>query len=377
MSEINTKNLSVDLFVKNYKEMCLRLGQIEKTGNAKSSQIKTWKRFFSFEKKGNGFSIKKIYQTPLSEDDHGNKVSYLSSIKRLIMDLLSDENKKGQVTYSKYALLNLLQMVNDNYLTGKYNTKKVAKLKQFDETNVEEFFTKSSDTLTRHLEQALDSLQKNSLITYTMVKWVSEIKTKINFNESYNATVDRHTHIDEFDNEHVEYESKNSVIVEKRPTTKAEVDEIRRVERQTMIEMGFVDFQSLIRYGKWYDFKQLVSFQLLNNFNIEYYYDKYDIRFHSDHIRLEINRLNSLERNNEQNKLNESIKFRLIENTEKRAKKAQDENKVDIEFGGLNQTSLPPKAKDNYVSEHKELIETFINKGSDSIKTKLKYTKLK
>lgn len=268
-------------------------------------------------------------------------------------------------------------MINENYLTGKYNIKKVAKLKQFDEINVDEFFTKSSDTLTRHLEQALDSLEKNSLITYSMVKWVSVIITSIKYNEGLNASVDRYTHIDDYDNEHVNYESKNSVVIEKRPATDDEVDEIRRVERQTILDLGFVDYQSLIRYGKWYEFKQIVSSQLLKDFNIEYYYDKYDIRFHSDHIRLEIDRFNSLERNKEQKKLNESIKFRLNENTEKRAKKAQEENRVNIEFGGFNQESTPIKAKDNYILEHKELIETFIKKGSDDIKTALRYTKLK
>jgi len=357
--------------------MCLKLNEKEKTGNAKKSQIERWKRYFNFDKIGNGYLILEIYQKPLIEIAHGNKVSYLVDIKHLIVDLLSDAKKHGHVTYSKYALLNLLQMINDDYMTGKYNIKKVSKLKQFDEINVEEFFTKSSDTLTRHLEQALDSLQKNSLITYNMVKWVSVINTTINFNESENATVSRHVHMDEYDNENVEYESKNAVVVEKRAATLIEVEEIRRVERQTIIDMGFYDYQTLIRHGKWYDYKQSVSMQLLSNFNIEYYFDKYDIRFHRDHICLEVDRLNALERRNKQSMLNDSVKNRLIDNTNKRFNKALDDSKVEIDFGGLNQPELPIKAKDNYVAEHRELIEMFIANGSESIRAKLRYIKLK
>lgn len=62
---VKTENLAEGMVVKNYKEMCALLGEGEKDGNSKKAQIKNWNRFFSYEKQGQKFVIRDVYENPL------------------------------------------------------------------------------------------------------------------------------------------------------------------------------------------------------------------------------------------------------------------------------------------------------------------------
>ena len=46
---------------KSYKELCEALGEKVKGGASKNAQLEHWKKFFDWERKGNGYHITKIH----------------------------------------------------------------------------------------------------------------------------------------------------------------------------------------------------------------------------------------------------------------------------------------------------------------------------
>lgn len=60
---------------KNYKELCLFLGEKIKTGNSKIKQLKRWKRNFDWNKDKQKYIITKVYDTPKSKPKSKHKGS--------------------------------------------------------------------------------------------------------------------------------------------------------------------------------------------------------------------------------------------------------------------------------------------------------------
>ena len=60
---------------KNYKEMCIWLGEESKRANSKKAQIKEWKRSFDFDTIGQKIIIIEIYNEPKKKVDHRNSNS--------------------------------------------------------------------------------------------------------------------------------------------------------------------------------------------------------------------------------------------------------------------------------------------------------------
>lgn len=58
-------SIKVGMKFGNYRQVCAALKEPIKSGSSKRSQIKRWKRYFNYEKIGNGFLIKEIYEDPI------------------------------------------------------------------------------------------------------------------------------------------------------------------------------------------------------------------------------------------------------------------------------------------------------------------------
>lgn len=68
--DIDTNNIVVGQIVKNYKELCVLLGQeISKGGSSRKAQLKEFARYFEWERDGQKYIITDIYDTPLSKKD--------------------------------------------------------------------------------------------------------------------------------------------------------------------------------------------------------------------------------------------------------------------------------------------------------------------
>lgn len=167
LSEINISNLAVGMIVKNYRAMCALLGEAVKTGNAKKSQMKTWERYFRYEKvKGSQkMVITEIFEQPKEKVDKRTDGVYVKSIEVILLHELA-KRKDYTATFTKNALWHRLGMVNDNY--KKIST---ADLKTLDDCitdfEINHFYQRADSRLTGILKTALDSMQKRWVIEYT------------------------------------------------------------------------------------------------------------------------------------------------------------------------------------------------------------------
>lgn len=66
---MDLENITEGLIIKNYKELCTLLKELTKTGKSKQLQLNDFERYFNYEKKGNKFIIKEIYNVPIPKDE--------------------------------------------------------------------------------------------------------------------------------------------------------------------------------------------------------------------------------------------------------------------------------------------------------------------
>ncbi len=165
LREINTDKLVIGMVLKNYKELCILLGEETKTGKAKQLQLKTWKRYFDWEKEGQKFIITDIYDTPLPKEDlrrKGNNSIYKNYIELILLQYLSKQEGYRK-TFTKRNWLELLGMIN-----SKYGKEPKIKLKQLDysinDQEITLFYIRSNKKLERVLHDSLNNLQKEKLI---------------------------------------------------------------------------------------------------------------------------------------------------------------------------------------------------------------------
>ena len=99
------ENLKEGLIVKNYKEMCKLLGEEERTGNSKISQLKEWKRHFGFYKEGNKFIITEVYDEPKNKEDGRSEGNNKNGLKKY-NNLKIKEDKYNNIGIYKITLNN-------------------------------------------------------------------------------------------------------------------------------------------------------------------------------------------------------------------------------------------------------------------------------
>lgn len=168
---VDCSNLYLGQDIKNYKNMCLLLGEVEKAGDSKIYQIKNWERYFDFEKVGQHFIIKDIYEDPLPKIDGritGNNSIYVQYIQLLLMKYLSNQpGYECQIT--KNDLYYNLCMVNNNYLTNRDEDNRrelYAGLTNISKFDVYDFYRRVPTRLDKILFSALNSMKSRCLIEY-------------------------------------------------------------------------------------------------------------------------------------------------------------------------------------------------------------------
>lgn len=115
-SFVDCSQLAVGREVKNYGALCELLKEKPMAGNSKTAQLKRWKNYFAYEKQGQKFIIKELYESPLSCVD-GRKLKvgvYANYIECLLMDYLSKQNG-DPILLSKINWCLRLGMMNDKF----------------------------------------------------------------------------------------------------------------------------------------------------------------------------------------------------------------------------------------------------------------------
>lgn len=172
---VDTSNLKIGMIVKDYRTMCLLLGEKENGGNARNKQMENWLRYFDYEKLkyGNSFIIMDIYDEPISKEERKYRHSnFVNELKVLILKEISKQeiNNKGNIIcYTSYSrLIRRLNIINPLFYVDTINFFLMEYSKLFSEENVKwnyqifrrNTFRKVKDSV----RYALDALEKDDMI---------------------------------------------------------------------------------------------------------------------------------------------------------------------------------------------------------------------
>ena len=97
---MNVDMVEVGMRIKNYKELCKLLGIEIKTGTSKRLQIQDIERYFNYERQGQSFIIKEIYDKEFTKaiDKRGSNMGCRGNNRKNFPNFLidkADENKIG------------------------------------------------------------------------------------------------------------------------------------------------------------------------------------------------------------------------------------------------------------------------------------------
>lgn len=361
---MNIENLSKGQVIRNYKELCLILGEPIKSGKSKNLQLDDWLRYFEYTRQGNKYIIEKIYKEVLPKEDkreNGNNSKYQEDISILLLDLLS-QSSDGELFLSAGMLLKKLDMVNGNYSSGRKYIDKLSELIEVPEQNIYDFYNYTQSKLRGNLESALNYLRKKSLIIWSKETTVCVRNIDIEINKLNDIK------IKEIKNNKAYF---NTTLIH-RESTKEEKQLILRCEKEVLDLLGKKDQQEVFLSGQWNYYKANVNKLLLKYGNIEYYYNSYKITYEPSII---IDELDSLIKFTTQKRLNSNIKESITSSAQKRNSKVKNkilndvctkycgENVFEQELSELEKMYLSEK----YLFYTDKLIDTTISKDCKNI----------
>ena len=171
-----------------YKQICELMGEepIKNSTSKKNQQIRNWRQYYEIEKDGMYFTIKRKYKDN-ELDLIETEGKYASYIKDLLIQYLVKTNKH-EITLSYYDIYEITAMVNKTYHIAKNNMYRKTKYNEINKFNIEEsstllseldvtekqyieamlnvFFHRSSRILKQNINNALDIMERESLILY-------------------------------------------------------------------------------------------------------------------------------------------------------------------------------------------------------------------
>lgn len=241
--EIN--NIKVGQVTKNYKELCLLIGEKTKTGNAKKSQLKEFERYFKYHKEGNKFIIDEIYNKPLSKKDDRSK--YIEEIKDILTYYAYQEIQNtgnNVVTLSISEIINILGLANNTYSLGNSRRKELSDLLHIELVAMYNFYNTSRTEFKRIIDRALKNLKSRSVLIGQNTFMVADI-------------------------------DKNNKTLNKRPATDEECDLILDTQNGMLQYYNMNSFKDLFLAGSkvYKEFMEMVNKELPWDF----YYPAYKL----------------------------------------------------------------------------------------------------
>lgn len=316
---------------KNYKDLCNVLDIPIRSGNSKITQMKELERFCLLSRDGNKLVVQEVFDIPLPErKGRGGKNIYGDLLTLLITDRLIEQWKStgiSTVFMTRNDILKGASMINHNFSFCSANINPLSDLLKMNTNVIYDFFNSTSSTFSYSVEASLDALRKSSLLMYdkiTMVRNSNGKHVKANYLEK------------EF---------------------------ILKCEKDTLEEMGYRDIPQVRVSRNWEKFKRKVSKKLKedSNFRIDYYYTSYEITLNTHYIEAEHNTalldtLESINREEEKDKLNTIICNRLLENAKNRKTNTVPPSRM-----------YPVRNHVSYVEDNQKLIDVLIDNKSEDV----------
>lgn len=369
---MNIKNLSEGQIIKNYKELCELLEIKVVTSNSKKAQFKELERYISYDKEGNKFIIKEIYDNAKNKIDlrkEGLNSDLSLDIQILILDLLLQDINDGTLFLPVSTLLFNLSMVNRNYTVCRSLIPNLSDFLNINEKFIYEFYNNTHGTLRSNLETALNQLRRKSLIHWEKVKTICCQNVEVETTATGAIKI--------INNNEINY---NIVKQYGIPATEKQIKIILKVERMILKKLGFKDKQEVLIKNKWNEFISSVNKILYETENILFYYDSYKIVFNKEDIQEEKYYLENDYREETKEKLNNKVIDKLETNINNRHEKSlKNINDLKERFDNAKLIKSNSKYIDKlrteelYLVSQDELIKTLIDKNSDDIINKVQY----
>jgi|GEM_PF-3360019 len=320
---MNIENIHNGFVAKNYKHMCKVLGEEIKTaGGAKKSQLKKWASYFEFKKDGNKLVVTDIFHEQKELSRGGNFTPYIEEMNELLIQiLLKAENYK--IMLSKNRLLLMLNMINENYRGCRDRITGLSEYLNIDKIDVYDFYNITDNVLKRNVETSLRSLKNKKAIFYKTALILCDY---------------RGVH---------------------RKASDEEEEIILTIQADVLKSMNYSGLLEVYRNGKIEEYTKLCNKEFLEQANISYVYEAYDITLNRDRLKKEVTLMSAEKIREINNTLNLSVQIRLMENANKRHDKAKV--KEDEWFGEVDDRH-EFRGRKGYLDNQRKLIDILIDK---------------
>lgn len=342
---------------KNYRELCNKIEWKITSGTSKQAQMKELSQYCIWEKKGQKIIINEVFENKKKNISNGK---YRNNIEILLLDLLA-KHDGNHIDLPIKNLLESLAMVNNNYIKYYDYDGKFEQLKKDIEINaptIEDTYVLINNNLTKLLKRALDDLSNKSLIYYRKKRIICVEETIYKTSKSGRIMLD---------------ENDEPIILGKelihKDANDNEIEKILKVEKEIMKEMGVNNKLFFnINWNARRNFMRKVNKKLSKEyiFNLQYYYDVYDIVYNSDNIlkELENDELISYRKD-----LNDKVKEKIDKAIDHMTKKYKPDNDIFelIEWGFYTNEEIIKIAENhrvglNYNKEVKAIANFILDK---------------
>lgn len=299
---INEK-FSPGLVIKNYNELCSLLDLDNKGGNTKVANIKNIQRFCEFEKDGQKFIIKKIFDSPKEKIDKrvsGNNSVYVTLIETILLDYFIRKNQRT-LNFTKKVLWEELGMASPNYATNYDRKSFLYELQSIDnrtrQWHIDKAYSNSRKKLNDITKTALNSLKNRKLIEYR-------------------------------DDVIVASKGKNYFEV----TEDWQIEKILQCERETLNELGCKNLKEVIfNSNKKVNMKRYTEIRnrkLRDTLGFDFIFRRYSIICNRKYLQ------QGLQENISE--LKKSLNSKIIDSLESQAQKDFDKNRTDLRVGNTH-----------------------------------------
>lgn len=316
-------------------------------GNKKKAQLKELERYCNYEKQGNKYIIKEIYNNPLMKNDErslGHNSKYADDIQDLLLCVLNRLNT-DEVCWSCNTLLNNLSMINEEYIMGRRDMEKLSEKMEIEKEYVYDFYNNTHKSLKSKLETALNILSKKALVVYEKVLMIVKQEIQIQENEFGKPLV-------------IDGQVQYNIREYTKETTKEERKIILKIKKQCFELLECKDEQEIISKGKWKEYSKILDEKLWKN-SIKFCYYAYRITYNEDDIKEYV--VGEIGESYTRNKLNSAIIECLVKGATTRHNNAS-------KIFGIPQGSKTKvqehklKVKDDYISNNEKLVHKLITK---------------
>ena len=173
--------LSEGQVFKNYKALCLYLGEEIKDGKSKNIQLKNWERFFTWERNKNEYIIKEIKETPQSrvdkrkEKELGGYSDIINTIMIYMLMYGKRDNPYGY-SYTKTQLRkDVLKLVNKDYYNIRRDGSRASRELDVDPRTLYFLDNQVSDRMRKMSDRGIRALEEEGVVDRSKERFIQYI----------------------------------------------------------------------------------------------------------------------------------------------------------------------------------------------------------